>query len=65
MEIAQGGNPATDGVDGDAHLPREVDVHQLLRRTVCQKPDHERELIELLNLRQVADIFLDQLRETK
>ena len=54
VEIAQSGDPAADGVDGDAHLPREVDVHQLLRRTVSQQPDHERELIELLKLTQAS-----------
>ena len=57
MQVAQDLDPSTDRVDGHAHVLRQIAIDELVGGSIGQEPDQRLQLVDLLDLRQIADIL--------
>ena len=61
MQVAEDVDPAPDSVHAHADMAGEVGVHELVGRARHQEADERLDLIEVLDLREVANVFAHEL----
>ena len=65
MKTGKHSNPASDGIHGNPNLVRQVAVDQRLGGAVGQDSGQNLELVDLMNLCQIADLISQKLFTTK